>query len=82
MAWRLGPMKYSNGKLSSIPPGLILSTTMRGRQIRRETVFVDGGTFHRYTLDPGLRTEYTTFYSTDEEKLRTGILKRIQRTFI
>lgn len=80
MAWRNGPMKYNSKSLNKLPPGMILSDVLAGRQVRRETVFVDGTPFHRYTLDPGLRTEYMTFYSTDEEKLRTGILKRIQRT--
>jgi hypothetical protein len=82
MAWKAGTMKYATSKLAQLPPGMILSSVLNGRQIRRETVFLDGSAFHRYTLDPGLRTEYVTFYSTDEEKLRTGILKRIERTVL
>jgi hypothetical protein len=75
-------MKYSSGSLSMMPPGMVLSTQIEGRPVRRETVFLDGQTFHRFTLNPGMRNEFTTFYSTDEQKLLNAVIKRAKRILI
>jgi hypothetical protein len=63
---------------SNLVSGEIHSVVLFNRLVRKETSFTTGGRFYRFTLDPGLRTEYATYWSTDEEKLYKNVVKKIK----
>lgn len=79
MARRAGRPKMITNSLKMLPVGEVSSLQVLGRLVRKEMVLVEGTRFYRFTVDPGLSTEYTTFLSTDERRLYTGILKRLSR---
>lgn len=79
MAWRSGPMKYNARNLNTLPMGEVHSLIVNGHHVRKESLVIDGTRFYRFTVDPGLTSEYTTFLSTDEKRLYSGLIKRLSR---
>lgn len=80
MAKRAGKlMKFNHEGMKRMPVGEVQSYAILGRSVRRERQIVDGVTLYRFTLDPGYSTEYSTFWSTDAQKLFNGVLNRINR---
>lgn len=61
-----------------ISSGEIHSVVLFNRLVRKESSQTTAGRFYRLTLDPGLTTEYSTCWSTDEEKLYKTVVRRIK----
>jgi hypothetical protein len=68
---------YRNGGLLARNIGEVSSTGVAGCTLRREVAVVDGVKFYRFTVNPGMRTEYGTLWSEDEEMLLRAVYRRI-----
>ena len=69
--------RFRHGALLS---GCVLSVTssqVKGSALRRETSKVDGVTFFRFTLNPGLSAQFQTFWSEDEAILLRAVYRRL-----
>jgi hypothetical protein len=53
-----------------------MSMIRNGKILRKERVVVDGMAFFKFTVSPGMAGEWSTFYSTDEQKLLAAIDRR------
>lgn len=82
MAHRLTPFKFNTGKLNLLPPGETHSMVVQGRLVRKETHHVDGESYHRFTLDPGMDMELQTFWSTDDLRLMRLVASRLRKSMV
>ena len=69
-------IKYDDGVIRIQPPGETMSMIRNGKILRKERVVVDGMAFFKFTVSPGMAGEWSTFYSTDEQKLLAAIDRR------
>lgn len=60
----------------------VISLPVYGKYIRHEIGTLFGKEMHRFVLDEGLSSEYSTFWSTDENKLFGAVLKRFNRKLL
>lgn len=61
--------KYRHGGLLASCIGEVSSAQVGRHTLRRETSVVDGEKFFRFTLNPGLSSEFGTFWGEDETRL-------------
>lgn len=69
----------SSGNISKLlnrHVGDVQSVSIGGQVVRREMSIVDGVKFYRFTVNPGMRGEVQTFWSTDEDSVRNLVLRR------
>ena len=69
-------IQFDNGNLILQLPGEILSMIINRHIVRKERVVADGVAFYRFTVDPGMRGEWTTMFSEDEKTLMEAVQRR------
>lgn len=61
--------RFRYGGLLTGNIGEVTSTQVGQHTLRREVSVVDSVRFYRFTLNPGLSTEFGTFWNEDEKEL-------------
>lgn len=57
--------------------GEVSSIGLAGHVVRREVSVVDCVRFYRFTVNPGMRGEYGTFWGKDEYTLLQAVYRRL-----
>lgn len=79
MAWKAGKPVFVQSKLRLLNPGEIESFNVLNNIVRRECTSVEGVRFYRFTLNPGMRGEFTTFWTEDSRSVLRVIMDRIRK---
>lgn len=73
-------MTFSKGaELLVQSVGDVVTEDIGGHVLRKESAVLDGTKFYRFTLNPGMATEYGTFWSDDQVALLRLIMRRFLR---
>lgn len=71
-------MKRDNGVMRIQPAGEVLAYMENGVMWRKERTVIDGAEFFRFTVNPGMSNEHTSFWSRDTERLKQVLRKRVR----
>lgn len=71
-------MKRDDGVMRIQPAGEVLAYMENGVMWRKERTVIDGAEFFRFTANPGMQNEVSTFWSRDAEKLQDMVRKRVR----
>jgi hypothetical protein len=78
MACKAGRSVFNQSKLRLLPPGEVESFNVLNHVVRRECTTIDSTRFYRFTLNPGMRGEFSTFWTEDSRSVLRVIMDRIK----